>query len=199
VGRKYIFIVLGLCLAVTWGIKGFAKQYQKLNDSQTSPVLEATVDFEENGQIYNLLKDGNAKLKKGKLFIKHNLLSNNDVGEITKLTEIFFKFPPSDELLFNQIIVTMPFLEGYAKDRLIKEFMAAMDDGQIDGDKPNGKLYLTDRESNETSTWNILGWHIESFNFPTLDSKDNTQLIQEVTIRVEKVERSDDDDNNDNE
>jgi hypothetical protein len=197
--RKYFFIVLGLCLAATWVIKGFAQQHQKLNIAQTKPVLTATIDFEENGQIFNLLKEGYAKLNTGKLLIEHNTLSKNDASEITKITEIIFKVPPSDELLFSRIVVTMPFLEGYVKDRLIKEFMTAMEDSEIPGDKPNGKLYLTDREGNKTSTWNILGWHIESFNFPTLDSKDNTQLIQYVTIRVEKFGREDEDDNNDNE
>ena len=84
-------------------------------------------------------------------------------------------------------------------DRLIKEFMAAMDDDKISGDKPNGTLYLRDRGSDETSRWSILGWHIESFDFPTLNAKDDSQLIQYVTIRVEKFGREDDDDNNDNE
>jgi hypothetical protein len=133
-------------------------------------------------------------LKNGKLLIEHKLISNDDASEISKITEIIFKVPSSDELLFNQIIVTMPFLDGYAKDRLIKEFMAAMDEGKISGDKPNGTLYLVERGGNKTSTWNILGWHIESFDFPTLNSKDNSQLIQNVTIRVEKFGREDDDD-----
>ena len=197
--RKYLFTVLGLCFAVTWASESFSQRYQKLSKAQKSPVLEATLDFKENGQIYNLLKEGNAKLKNGRLLIEHKLLGNNDASETTKITEIIFRFHPSDELLFNQIVVTMPFLEGYAKERLIKEFMAAMDDDKISGDKPNGTLYLTDRGSDETSRWSILGWHIESFDFPTLSAKDDSQLIQHVTIRVEKFGREDDDDNNDNE
>lgn len=63
-------------------------------------------------------------------------------------------------------------------------------EGNIAGAKPNGGFELTNRKGETTSTWNILGWHIESFNFPTLDAKDDSQLMQEVVIRVEKVERA---------
>jgi hypothetical protein len=62
-GRKYFFIVLGLCLAITWANDEFAQQYRKFNRLQKSLVLEATLDFEENGDIYNLLEKGSAKLK----------------------------------------------------------------------------------------------------------------------------------------
>jgi len=37
--------------------------------------------------------------------------------------------------------------------------------------------------------YDTLGWHIESFNFPTFDSKSDSQLIQHVTIRIEKFIR----------
>jgi len=63
-------------------------------------------------------------------------------------------------------------------------------EGNLAGAKPNGGFELTNRKGEVTSTWNILAWHIESFAFPTLDAKDNSQLMQEVTIRVEKVERA---------
>ncbi len=52
-------------------------------------------------------------------------------------------------------------------------------EGNIGGAKPNGAVELTED----------LSWHIESFNFPTFDSKSDTQLIQYVTIRIEKFIR----------
>ena len=37
-------------------------------------------------------------------------------------------------------------------------------------------ITLTNRGSEVTSNYDIMGWHIESFDFPTLDSKESSQL-----------------------
>ena len=198
--RKNIVIVMSLCLAIIWVSEGFAQQYHALKKAQKSQVFEATLDFIDNGGSFNLFEEEKAILKKGKLSIKLKLLNDNCAYEITTLTRIIFKVSPSKELLFNRITVTMPFLDDYVKGRLTDEFTAAMDGGEIDDAKRDATLNLTNREGDVTSTWNILGWHIESFDFPTFDSKDDSQLIQQVTIRAEKIVRADDDDdNNDNE
>jgi hypothetical protein len=177
--------------------EGFTQQNHASKNAQEAQGLEASLYLEEDGQIYTLIEGGKAKLKKGKLRISYELPSDNEVNEITKSTRIIFKVNPSAELLFHQIIVTMPYFEGYARERLIKEFMAAVDDSDIGGLKPNGWLDIRNSEGDVTSTWNILSWHIESFVFPTLDSKDDTQLTQYVTIRAEKFLRVDDPDNDD--
>jgi hypothetical protein len=195
--RKSLITVLGLCLAVAWVSEGFTHQSYASKKAQETQTFEASLYFEEDGQIYTVIESGKAKLKKGKLRISYELLIDNDVNELTKVTEIIIKVNPSAELPFNQIIVTMPYLDGYARQRLIKEFMAAMDDDEIEGAKPNGWVDIRDSQGVDLSTWNILAWHIESFDFPTLDSKDETQLHQSMTIRAEKFLKEDDEDNED--
>ncbi len=49
-------------------------------------------------------------------------------------------------------------------------------EGSIGGAKPNGGFEVSGG----------LSWHVESFNFPTFNSKSDAQLIQYVTIRIEK-------------
>lgn len=49
-------------------------------------------------------------------------------------------------------------------------------EGSIGGAKPNGGIELSGG----------LSWYVENFNFPTFDSKSDSQLIQYVTIRIEK-------------
>lgn len=63
-------------------------------------------------------------------------------------------------------------------------------EGSRAGEKPNGQFELFDRKGDVTSTWTISRWHLETFQMPILDSKDNSQMVQEVTIRPEMVERA---------
>jgi len=85
---------------------------------------------------------------------------------------------------FNSIEITLPRLSGENRERLVKQY-----EGKIRGGKPRGAIWLTNNAGTVTASWDILGWHIEKFDFPTLDSKDNSQLIQNVVIRTEKVTR----------
>lgn len=66
-------------------------------------------------------------------------------------------------------------------DRVKKQY-----EGALAGAKPNGFITLTNRAGCDTATWNVMAWHVERFDFPTLNAKDDSQLIQYVTIRVEK-------------
>jgi hypothetical protein len=53
----------------------------------------------------------------------------------------------------------------------------------------NDKYFRVSDDELDT-IYSILGWHIESFNFPAFDSKSDSQLIQYVTIRIEKFTKA---------
>lgn len=67
-------------------------------------------------------------------------------------------------------------------------------EGQNASAKPNGAVGLTPGVSTDPGEWNIMAWHVERFDFPTLNAKDDSQLIEYVTIQVSRDVPDDDDD-----
>jgi len=150
-----------------------------------SKLTKAKFTLNIGGKACKFVDGGTARIKNGVLYITHRALRNPASSKPRTVIRVHFadKAGAAKEP-FRSIEITVPRLAGENKKRLVKQY-----EGKIRGKKLTGAVMLTNRSGNETASWNIMYWHIEKFDFPTLDSKDNSQLIQNVVIRTEKITR----------
>ena len=150
-----------------------------------SKLTKAKFSLNIGGKACKFVDGGTARIKNGVLYITHRALRNPSSAKPRTIIKVHFATrAKTAELPFSSIEITVPRLAGENKKRLVKQY-----EGKIRGKKPTGAVWLTNRSGNVTASWNISYWHIERFDFPTLDSKDDSQLIQNVVIRTEKITR----------
>lgn len=153
--------------------------------SNPSKITKAKFTLNIGGKACKFVDGGTARIMNGVLYITHpSVRSRSSSKPRTVIRVHFVDKARAADVPFSSIEITLPRLSGGNKERLVKQY-----EGKIRGKKPTGAVWLTDRAGKVMSRWNLLGWHIEKFDFPTLDSKDNSQLIQNVVIRTEKISR----------
>jgi hypothetical protein len=134
------------------------------------------------GQTYTLLNGGTARIRNGILVISHGALRAR-----TPRTVMRIRLPEQARAAgakFGSIEIALPRLSGPSRMGLARHYQEKLKIGE-----PYGTVIITDRSGKSTTGWDIMHWDIERFDFPDLDAKDDEQLIQYVTIRVEKVTR----------
>lgn len=150
-----------------------------------SKITKAKFTLTIGGKVCKFVDGGPAAIKNGVLTITHPSLRSRSSSKPRTIIRIHFADKARGaDMPFGSIEISLPRLSGGNRDRLVKQY-----EGKIRGKKPTGAVWLTDRAGKVISCWNIMNWHIEKFDFPTLDSKDDSQLIQTVVIRTEKVSR----------
>lgn len=156
-----------------------------VNDTDLPKLTKAKFTLNIGGKACNFVDGGQARIENGVLYITHPALRSRSRSKPRTVIKVHFadKARVAD-VPFSSIEITVPRLSGENKKRLVKQY-----EGKIRGKKPTGAVWLTDRAGKVVSRWNILNWHIEKFDLPTLNSKDNSQLIENVVIRTEKVDR----------
>ncbi len=156
-----------------------------VKDTDLSKLTKAKFTLNIGGKTCKFVDGGTARIKNGVLHITHPSLKSQSKSKQKTIIKVHFASQAkAAEVPFGSIEITIPRLSGENKERLVKQY-----EGKIRGKKPTGAVRLTNKAGNMTAHWNILGWHIEDFDLPTLNSKDNSQLIQYVVIRTEKVDR----------
>ena len=156
-----------------------------MSAADLSKLTKAKFTLNIGGKACKFVDGGTARIKNGVLYITHRSLRNPASSKPKTIIKVHFATrAKTAELPFSSIEITLPRLSGENKKRLVKQY-----EGKIRGKKPTGAVLLTNRSGNVTASWNISYWHIESFDLPTLDSKDNSQLIENIVIRTEKVTR----------
>lgn len=151
--------------------------------SNLSKVTKAKFTLNIGGKACTFVDGGAARIQNRVLYITHpSVRSRSSSKPRTVIKVQFADKANTTQVPFDSIQITLPRLSGGNKERLVKQY-----EGKIRGKKPTGEVRLTDRAGKVMSRWNLLSWHIEQFDFPTLDSKDNSQLIQTVVIRTEKI------------
>ncbi len=150
-----------------------------------SKLTKAKFTLNIGGKTCNFVNAGTGRIKNGVLYISHHALRTQSSSKPRTIIKVHLgAVAKAAEVPFSSIEITLPRLSGENKERLVNQY-----EGKIRGGRPRGTIWLTNNAGTVTATWNIYGWHIESFDFPTLDSKDNSQLIQNIVIRVEKFTR----------
>lgn len=150
-----------------------------------SKLTKAKFTLNIGGKACKFVDGGTARIKNGVLYITHRALRTPSSSKPRTIIKVHFADKArAAEVPFGSIEITLPRLSGGNKERLVKQY-----EGKIRGSKPNGAVWLTDSAGTVTARWNILNWHIEKFDFPTLDAKDNSQLIQYVVVRTERISR----------
>jgi hypothetical protein len=150
-----------------------------------SKPTKAKFTLNIGGKACKFVDGGTARIQNRVLYITHRSVRTPSSSKPRTVIKVHFADKArAAEAPFDSIEITLPRLSGGNKERLVKQY-----EGKIRGKKPTGAVWLTDRAGKVVSRWNIYGWHIEKFDFPTLDSKDNSQLIQNVVIRTEKISR----------
>ncbi len=153
--------------------------------SNLSKITKAKFTLNIGGKACTFVDGGTARIMNGVLYITHPSMRSRSSSKPRTVIRIHFADKArAADVSFSSIEITLPRLSGGNKERLVKQY-----EGKIRGKKPTGEVRLTDRAGKVMSCWNLIGWHIEQFDFPTLDSKDNSQLIQTVVIRTEKFSR----------
>ncbi len=175
--KPRIFCLVICTLAIV--LSGYA------STSNLSKITKAKFTLNIGGKACTFVDGGTARIQNHVLYITHPSVRSRSSSKPRTVIRIHFADKArAADVPFNSIEITLPRLSGGNKERLVKQY-----EGKIRGKKPTGAVRLTDRAGNITSSWNIYGWHIEKFDFPTLNSKDNSQLIQNVVIRTEKISR----------
>ncbi len=173
--KPRIFCLVICTLAIV--LSGYA------STSNLSKITKAKFTLNIGGKACTFVDGGTARITNRVLYITHAALRTSSRSKPrTVIKVIFADKARAADVPFDSIQITLPRLSGGNKERLVKQY-----EGKIRGKKPTGEVRLTDRAGKVLSRWNLLSWHIEQFDFPTLDSKDNSQLIQTVVIRTEKI------------
>ena len=150
-----------------------------------SKPTKAKFTLNIGGKACKFVDGGTARITNRVLYITHRSVRTPSSSKPRTVIKVYFADKArAAEIPFDSIEITLPRLSGSNKERLVKQY-----EGKIRGKKPTGAVWLTDRAGKVIARWDISRWHIEKFDFPTLDSKDNSQLIQNVVIRTEKISR----------
>jgi len=153
--------------------------------SNLTKITKAKFTLNIGGKACKFVDGGTARITNRVLYITHPSLRSRSSSKPRTVIRVQFADKASTtQVPFDSIQITLPRLSGGNKERLVRQY-----EGKIRGEKPSGAVWLTDRAGKVMSCWNLLSWHIEQFDLPTLDSKDNSQLIQNVVIRTEKITR----------
>ncbi len=153
--------------------------------TDTSKLTKAKFTLNIGGKPCTFVDGGDARVKNGVLYITHPALKSSSSSKPRTVIKVHIAdYARAAEVSFGSIEITVPRLSGKIRGRLVKQY-----EGKIQGKKPTGSVSLKGRGGRVTDNWNILGWHIENYDLPTLDSKDNSQLIETVVIRTEKFSR----------